>query len=192
MVSVHRFRTSGEGEMVKKTAMLTGTAVLCALVYVFDWGLKSSGLRIPFIWMPVLRFDFTGVPIALSLFLYGLGASATTSIVALLVILTRGDLVGASMKALAEFSTMFGFALALRFRMPRSISFPAGIIMRTLVMTAANMAVLPVFYKTPWEVALLSIPLIAVFNAMQGFVSLFGGFVIFEALQRRMPSPMLK
>ncbi len=173
----------------KKTVKLTGTAVLCALVYVFDWGLKSSGVRLPFIWMPIMRFDFTGIPIALSMFLYGIPATATTSIVALLIILMRGDPVGASMKALAEFSTMLGFALVLRFnQVPKVMSFPIGILLRVLVMIAANIAVLPVFYKTPLEVTILSIPLIAIFNSMQGFVSIFGGFAIYESLKRRMPS----
>ena len=77
--------------------------MLAALVVVFDYTLKFSGLKIPFPWLPFLKFDFTGVPITLSLLLYGLSSGATTSILACLAILVRsGDLVGATMKAIAE------------------------------------------------------------------------------------------
>ena len=42
------------------------TAMLSALVVVLDYGLEFSDLRIPFPWLPILKFDFTGVPVALS------------------------------------------------------------------------------------------------------------------------------
>ncbi len=89
--------------------------MLAALVVVFDYALKFSGLKIPFPWLPFLKFDFTGVPIALALLLYGLSSGATTSVVASLAILARsGDLVGATMKAIVEFSTVSGIAICLR------------------------------------------------------------------------------
>ena len=65
---------------VNPTARLTGTAILAALVLVFDYTLKYSGLKIPFPWFPDLKFDFTGVPIALSLLMYGLPSATTTSV----------------------------------------------------------------------------------------------------------------
>ena len=58
-------------ENKNNTAKLTGTAILAALVIVFDYTLKYSGLKIPFPWYPNLKFDFTGVPIVMSLFMYG-------------------------------------------------------------------------------------------------------------------------
>ena len=54
-----------------RTVVLTGTAIMAALVIVFDYTLKYSGLKIPFPWYPNLKFDFTGVPIVMSLFMYG-------------------------------------------------------------------------------------------------------------------------
>jgi len=65
-----------------KTAKLTGTAILAALVIIFDYSLKFSGLKIPFPWMPFLKFDFTGVPIVVSFLLFGTSSSAITSTIA--------------------------------------------------------------------------------------------------------------
>ncbi len=97
-----------------KSTKLTGTALLAALVVVLDYALKFSGLKIPFPWMPTLKFDFTGIPITLSLLMYGLPSALTTSLVAFIAIIARsGDMVGASMKFAAEFSTVLGLALGI-------------------------------------------------------------------------------
>lgn len=169
---------------------LTGTAVLGALVVVFDYSLEFSGLKIPFVWMPVLRFDLTGIPIALSLFLYGLPSAATTSLVASLGILaTTQDVIGASMKALAEFTTLLGFALASRFtRLCRVLPCLSGVALRVLAMSLASVAILPVFYSTPFSVAVLLVPAVAAFNVLQGSLSIFGGLIIYRAMKRRIPS----
>jgi riboflavin transporter FmnP len=68
---------------------LAGTAILGTLVVVFDYSLKYSGFKIPFPWLPYLKFDFTGVPIVLFLLSFGLASGITTSAVALLAILAR-------------------------------------------------------------------------------------------------------
>ena len=98
-----------------KTNVLAGTAIFSALVVIFDYTLKFSGLKIPFPWAPFLRFDFTGVPIVVSFFLIDINSSLTVSLVAGLGILARsGDLLGASMKVIAEGSTVIGLYLGYR------------------------------------------------------------------------------
>ncbi len=74
---------------IPDTARLTGTAILAALVIVFDYALKLSGLKIPFPWMPFLKFDFTGIPIVVAFLLFGLPSASTTSVVASLGIIAR-------------------------------------------------------------------------------------------------------
>jgi riboflavin transporter FmnP len=163
-----------------KTTVLVGTAVLGALVVVFDYTLKFSGWKIPFPWLPILKFDFTGIPIVLSLLLYGLRSGATTSAVALLAIVLRsGDLVGASMKALAEFSTIFGMALFRnrRSRVGRVLSFALGLTVRVAIMSVFNLVVLPI--------SITLLPLIGAFNVVAGSISMFGGYLIHEAMVRR-------
>jgi len=93
-----------------KTAILTGTAIMAALVIVFDYSLKYSGLKIPFPWYPNLKFDFTGIPIIMSLFMYGFSPAITTSIVAGLGIFMRsGNWISASMKSLYVLPNFWGY-----------------------------------------------------------------------------------
>jgi len=176
---------------VRRTAWLTGISILAALVIVFDYTLKFSGLKIPFPWMPFLKFDFTGVPIALSLLLYGLPSGAFTSIVAFVAIVARsGELVGAMMKGIAEFSTISGMALVLHIsiRHGRFLSILVGIVIRTAVMSLTNLIVLPSYYGLPYNVVINMLPLLGLFNAMQGAVTVLIGYALCEAYERRVSS----
>ncbi len=103
-----------------RSSSLTDTALLTALIVVLDYVLKFRGLKIPFPWMPTLKFDFTGIPITLSLLIYGLPSALTTSVVAFVAIIARSDdVIGASMKFATEFSTVL--SLALRFKLTGKI-----------------------------------------------------------------------
>jgi riboflavin transporter FmnP len=177
--------------MKKDTVTLTGTAVLAALVFIFDYTMKFSGLKIPFPWLPYLKFDFTGVPIVLSTLLFGLASGATTSAIAFLAILIRsGDVVGASMKALAEFSTILGIALASKHfaknkQLTKAASPFFGVALRSLTMFFANLIVLPLYYGFQQTAAFFISPLIVAFNVVQGFIGIILGYFVYEALIRR-------
>lgn len=177
-----------------KTARLTGTAILAALVIIFDYSLKYSGLKIPFPWMPFLKFDFTGIPIVISLLLYGLTSAATTSAVACLGIIVRsGDLIGGSMKGIAEFSTVLGIALGLRFmsqfnigiRSIKTISIALGVLLRILSMSLWNLIVLPIYYGLTFNATVGMLPLLGVFNGIQGIITAFLGYLLYEAYTKR-------
>lgn len=170
-----------------KAVRLTGTAILAALVIVFDYALKYSGLKIPFPWYPVLKFDFTGVPIALSLFLYGFPSSVSTSLIAGLGILARsGDFISATIKVSAELSTALGLYLGNRFG-SRYVSWGAGVLSRVIVMSVVNLIVLPNVYRVPMEVAMGLLPLIALFNIIQGAITIGFGLFLFQAVKSRLP-----
>jgi len=177
-----------------RTARLTGTSILAALVLVFDYALKYSGLKIPFPWYPNLKFDFTGVPIVLSLLMYGLDSSVVTSLVAGLGILARsGDLLSAAIKTLAELSTAVGLYIGLRVAAGRAhdtrwmaLSSAAGIVSRIIVMTFTNLYVLPNFYGVPMEAAIGLLPLIAVFNVVQGAITIWLGMFLHRAVKERL------
>lgn len=177
-----------------KTARLTGTAILAALVIIFDYSLKFSGLKIPFLWMPFLKFDFTGIPIVISLLLYGLTSAATTSAVACLCIVARsGDLIGGTMKGIAEFSTVLGIALGLRFmsqfnigiRSIKMFSIALGVLLRILSMSIWNLIVLPNYYGLTFSTTAGMLPLLGVFNGLQGIMTAFLGYLLYEAYTRR-------
>ncbi len=179
-----------------RSSRLTGTALLAALVVVLDYALKFSGLKIPFPWMPSMKFDFTGIPIALSLLMYGLPSALTTSAVAFVAIIARGgEVVGASMKFVAEFSTVLGLALGLRLlvrfapRLRKASGLSAGILFRVAAMSVANMVVLPAFYGYPEAVAYAMLPLIAAFNVAQGAITILLGIFLDEAIKKRFPTP---
>lgn len=175
-----------------KTTRLAGTAVLGALVVVFDYAFKFSGLKIPFPFLTVLKFDFTGIPIVLSYLVFGLSSGATTASIAFLGILIRsGDVIGASMKAIAEGATIAGMALWTR-RTPRRgalLSLACGLGLRIAVTSIANVIVLPLFYSVyyTFEAAVLLLPLLAVFNAIQGSISIGGGLLIHQAIAGKIP-----
>ena len=179
------------------TVRLTGTAILAALVIIFDYALKFSGLKIPFPWMPFLKFDFTGVPIVVALLLFGLASAGTTSVVASLGIIARsGDLIGGAMKGIAELSTVVGMAAGLylteRISSSRVIRMAGmlvvGVATRILVMSVWNLLVLPNFYGVPFNATIGMLPLLALFNAMQGAMTVALGYSLHEAYVRRVPT----
>lgn len=181
---------------INPTARLTGTAILAALVLLFDYALKYSGLKIPFPWFPDLKFDFTGVPIVLSLLMYGLPSATMTSLVAGLGIFARsGNLISALMKTAAELSTVVGFRLGLCLAgvfgveggKSKIMEYSGGVLCRVVVMSVANIIVLPNFWGVPLEVAYGLMPLIAGFNVAQGLISLGLGSYLFDAVEKRLP-----
>lgn len=171
---------------------LAGTAILGTLVVVFDYSLKYSGLKIPFPWLPYLKFDFTGVPIVLSLLFFGLASGITTSAVALLAILARsGDVVGATMKALAEFSTILGMAIGLRLlkrntKSTKILSSSFGLSLRSMVMLLANLIVFPTMAVT------YAIPLLIFFNVIQGSISIIFGYFLYGVVAQKLSFPSLR
>jgi len=180
-----------------RAAVVTRIAMLSALVVVFDYSMKFSGLKIIFPWLPFLKFDFTGIPIMLSLLTTSLPAGAITSTVTFLAISVRsGDVVGASMKALAEFSTVSGFYLGNKVyrkkqKLAKALSYILGCGMRILIMFVFTIPVFTMYYSIPLTVALSMSPLVATFNLIQGFLSIFGGTFLYEILKRRAPSIVL-
>ena len=184
---------SGTGS---RTARLTGTAILAAMVIVFDYALKYSGLKIPFPWMPFLKFDFTGIPIVVSLLLYGWPSSAFTSLAGTIGIVIRsGDLIGGAMKGVAEFSTAAGMAMGLHLAKrtgqggytAKILSVVLGLAFRIIVMSGWNLVVLPAYYGVPYGVAVGMLYLLGVFNAMQGGISTLMGYALYEAYTQRVP-----
>ncbi len=166
-------------------------AMLSALVVVLDYAMKFSGFKIPFPWLPFLKFDFTGIPIMLSFLLIDLNAGAFTSAVAFFAILVRsGKAVESSMKALAEFSTVLGFYLGSRIlkgkpNLSGVLSYILGCVTRILVMFVLTIPVFTLYYGMPLNVVLAISPMVAIFNLLHGFLSIFGGNLLYEALKRR-------
>jgi riboflavin transporter FmnP len=172
------------------TRQVTGTAILSALVVVFDYALKFGGVKIPFPIFPMLKFDLDGIPIVLSLLLYGPYSAVTTCFVALLAILARsGDALSASMKAVAEFATVAGmmpFYAATSSRLKGLVVIP-GAAVRVLVMSVATLAAWPLLFKS-LNAVVTFLPFSILFNAVAAVISIAGGLIIYEALSKRAPT----
>ncbi len=175
----------------RKSVFVAGTAILGALVIILDLVVR---FKISFPPLPYLKLDALGIPMLLSSFLFGLVSGSITSLVAWLTISTR-DWFGGFMKFAAELSTMLGVYFILRARRPnnawwKTLAMISGVLTRVTVMAAANVALLPVFmpafYKT-YDAVVVLIPLISLFNAVQGGISVFGGFLVYEAVVLRLP-----
>ena len=172
------------------TREVTGTAILSALVVVFDYALKFAGVKIPFPIFTILKFDLDGIPIVLSLLLYGPYSAVTTCFVALIAILARsGDVLSASMKALAEFATVLGMMPFYKINSSRlrGLAVISGIATRVVVMIVATLATWPLLFKS-LNAVVVFLPFSALFNAVAAVISIAGGFLVYEALSKRAPA----
>ena len=174
----------------RKSVLIAGTALFGALIFVMDWSFKLSGLKIPFPLFTNLKFDLLGIPIFLSFFLFGIFSGFTTSIFAMTSIALRDPFSG-FMKFLAEFTTLIGIYLIFKIQKSRNnrlkiLAAIAGILTRILIMSVANLLLLPIFISDlTFEAVVIMLPLIGLFNAIQGAISIFGGFIFYEALSLR-------
>jgi hypothetical protein len=133
--------------------------------------------------------------VLLAYFLFGFPAGTITSLVAFLSISFRGPFSG-FMRFLAEFATIVGVFIVLRAERPTNgrmkiLAMISGIIVRVALMAVVNVLLLPVFmpafYSTYMAVVVL-LPLFSLFNAIQGFFRVFGGFLLYKAVVHRLPS----
>ena len=169
---------------------ITGTAIMSALVIVFDYALKFSGVKIPFPMLPTLKFDLDGIPIVMALFLYGPYSALTTCFVAFVAILARsGAALSASMKALAEFGTVLGLLPFYKInpRGFRLFGVASGTLSRIVVMVVATYAAWPLIFQSE-QAALAFLPFLAVFNAVAAVISISGGYLVYRALAKRAPA----
>jgi len=178
------------------TFVLAGTAMLGALGVALDYAMKFTGAkdimstpwRLAFPYLGFLKFDLTGVPIFCAMAFFGLASGGATAAIVGVAITLRGgvDLVGGSMKALAEFSTMVGAYVALgKLKWRKWVAAFMGPVVRAAFMCIANIIVVPLYYQVPFGVVLSWTPLIALFNIIQGCITVYLGLLVVEAVLRR-------
>lgn len=176
----------------RRSVFFAGTAILGAVVVVLDVGVR---LKVPFPPLAFIKFDVLGIPMMLSYFLFGFVSGLITSLVAWLSISSRDPFSG-FMKFAAELSTIVGVYIVLRARNPGNVwwkilAMISGVFVRVVVMAIANIVLLPVFmpgYYATYNAVVVLVPLISLFNAIQGAISVFGGFLFYEAVVIRLPS----
>lgn len=177
--------------------------MFASLTVVLDVLFKYSALKIPFPPAPFLKFDLDGLPVILSLLMFGPWAGAFSSVSLLLTIAYRGPPF-AVLKVLAEASTAAGVFIAwlLTKRMgdsgkPGARTFMItglilGVVTRALVMLWGNWALLPLFFGQSLEeyyrMALYAaLGIIVGFNAVQGAMNVAAGILVYLGIRKRLP-----
>jgi len=155
-------------------------------------------VKIPFPMATFLKFDAVGIPLAV-IALLDLGLAAPATLVTLFGVLAMGgDPVGASMKALAEFSTWLPLALvyrALRRKGRTTASIlptVSAVIGRVAVMALANYLITPWWllaakvasnYEAAVKMTINIIPAICVFNAIVALYVSAAAIPAYEAVR---------
>jgi len=167
-ISVSRPRY--QGLRIPLTASLTAIAIVL------------HKLQIPYPPLTFLKFDAAGIPLAV-IALYSVDDAAVASLVLLpSIVALGGDIIGASMKVLAEFSTFVPLAhtySVLRNKLPREklyiVATMVSLASRVGVMSLANYMVAPYWimmtkpslsYDVAYKLTLMYLPAIAAFNAI--------------------------
>jgi len=128
---------------------------------------------------PKISWDFTGIPMMISLFLSGPLCAIYTCLIGCSMIFIRGNVPGGTFKVLAELATIIGYVV---FRRNFVIDVFKAILSRVTVMTVVNYCLLPVFYgeygMTSEVAAALLVP-IAIFNVTQALINIIPAQIIY-------------
>lgn len=188
---------------MSRSSLVAGAALFASLTVVLDVLFKYSAFKVPFPPAPFLKFDLDGLPVILSLLVFGPWAGAFSSISLLLTIGYRGPPF-AVLKVLAEASTAAGVFIAWLLvkrisgsRRPggKALMIAAlvlGVTTRALVMLWGNWALLPLFFGSSLEeyyrMALYTaLGIIVGFNAVQGAMNVAAAMLVYLGIQRRLP-----
>ncbi len=169
----------------KKVAIASVFGALSALFEI----IPGPPFDIPFPLMPRISWDVTGIPMMITLLLFGFSHSIYTAFIGCLVIFIRGNLYGGIFKLIAELSTLAGFTLIRRNIIVRSTIAATS---RVSVMTAANYYLLQLFYQIPERVVVGLLAPIAVFNATQTLINIIPAYFIYTRLKAFARPPFIR
>ncbi len=128
---------------------------------------------------PKISWDFTGIPIMISLLLSGPLCAIYTCLIGCSIIFIRGNIPGGTFKVIAELATLIGYAV---FRRNFVIDTVKATLSRVAVMTVTNYYLLPIFYgkygMTPEAMAALLAP-IAIFNITQALINIIPAYAVY-------------
>ena len=129
---------------------------------------------VPFPLYPNISWDLTGIPIMVSLFLYGPITGVFTCLIGCLVIFTRNPY-GGVLKVIAELATILAFIILRKGVVPNAVG---AVTSRVLIMTVANFFLLQLFYRMSENAVVgLLIP-IGVFNVTQALINIIPAYLI--------------
>jgi len=148
---------------------------------------------ITFLLYPKISWDFTGIPMMISLLLCGPLCAVYTCLIGCSMIFFRGNIPGGTFKVLAELATLIGYAV---FRRNFVVDAAKAALSRVAVMTIANYYLLPLFYgkygMTQEAAAALLVP-IALFNVTQALINIIPAYMVYLRIKGKIyPSKTTK
>lgn len=156
----------------REIALASMLGALSALVEI----IPGPPFDIPFPLLPKVSWDITGLPMMVSLFLYGPLCAVYTCVVGCSIIFLRGNVYGGIFKILAELATLLAFALFNRGIVADST---AAIGSRVLTMTIANYYLLQLFYGMPQPLVVSLLAPIGLFNVTQALINIIPAYLIY-------------
>ncbi|MEM3601746.1 MAG: hypothetical protein QW222_03245 [Candidatus Bathyarchaeia archaeon] len=131
---------------------------------------------------PKISWDFTGIPMMISLFLCGPLCSIYTCLIGCSIIFFRGNISGGIFKVVAELATIIGYAACRK-----NFTFDTfkATLVRVLAMTVANYYLLPIFYRMPPAVAAGLLAPIAAFNVSQALINILPAYAIYKKIANK-------
>lgn len=149
--------------------MLGALSVLCEII-------PGPPFDVPFPLLPKISWDITGLPIMISLLVYGPLCSIYTCLIGCSIIFFRGNIYGGTLKVIAELATIIGF-IALRRGVVVNII--GAVASRVVVMTVANYYLLQLFYGMPELLVISLLVPIGLFNVTQALINIIPAYLIY-------------
>ncbi|MFQ6065512.1 MAG: ECF transporter S component [Candidatus Bathyarchaeia archaeon] len=150
-------------------SILGALSALCEII-------PGPPFDIPFPPLPRISWDITGLPMMISLLLYGPMCAIYTCIVGCLIIFLRGNVYGGIFKVIAELATLLAFASLRRGVVVNSIT---AVTSRVAVMTIVNYYLLQLFYGMAEPLVVGLLPLIGLFNVTQALINIIPAYFIY-------------
>lgn len=134
---------------------------------------------IPFPIYRRISWDFTGIPVMISLLLCGPLCAVYTCLIGCSIIFFRGNIPGGIFKVLAELATIIGYAV---FKRNFVLDTVKATLARVVVMTVANYYLLQLFYGMASEAVTVLLVPIAVFNVTQALINILPAYAVYKRI----------
>jgi riboflavin transporter FmnP len=133
---------------------------------------------------PQVSWDLTGIPMMISLLLYGASTGLYTSLVGCSVLMLRNP-TGGLFKLIAELATLLPYSILSRGVVLRSTLATSS---RVLVMTMTNYVLLQAFYSISESVVVGLLPVLALFNVSQAMINIIPSLLITARIRKQASS----
>lgn len=163
------------------TREIAAASILSALSVLSEI-IPGPPFDIPFPLLPKVSWDITGIPMMISLLLYGPVSAVYTCLVGCSIIFLRGNVYGGIFKVVAELATLLAFGLLKRGIIVNSA---AAVASRVVAMTMANYYLLQLFYGMPEPVVISLLVPIGLFNVTQALINIIPAYIIYLRVRTR-------